>query len=784
MADVTELRCWPSCVQALDWSQDNIIALASDERVELLFPNTVSYERDNDVPQWQHVPLQVPWFSNDELPIKDPAPWANFSIGEEISPSVPIAIAWSSPGLAKYRRCALAVLTSNLVLSIWSAEGKLHEESSWNRRLLMNSALADYFAETGTSHTSHITSSTEEQLRLRTRIRSFTWAPALPTATSTMGTQTSHGRQYLAVTNDDNQLLFLSIDSPTSTLGSLQSWNTVVLAHIAFEPGEDSRFTNPLFFDGLMKQQRFISHVAWSPWVLRGDVHQSVIVYATNEEVRGRVVTCTNANIELGAEVTYPGISLRYNGSATWCPRLKDNYQAMLALFTNSGLVYLTISVDDASIVAMAEHDLDGRWDQISGTAWDCENQASPRLHFSSLLSTVQSPTAVVEETSGTLKAIKAPNWKEKIENSMVLFSVKNDLKGYSKTKVWGLTASPLADFIAACNSLHPSDSIEYGPPADRRGTVALSTLRQYNKIRESFPIRNVTAEGVLFTLKKLVENTVEDADQMPAFAEEAVSRLLLTYKPIEIAESDALVPELDDIKELVRRFKTHAMFNENTLRDRYSILVGHACNDTASNELARTLISYRLATVLQKLPPALSHTAFSKEVLLHHKQLVALINGLFISSDTEIETMDDTKPEQSATGTDADAMETDSVSENTGFSSTDKVASHDRSILNETITATDRCDFCSAPIPFTDLTTATCTSGHEFPRCGVSFIAIQAPGITKYCGICSTPFLSEEFVRAQEAGEETDAQSKVTLARVLSQACDVCVFCGGKFVG
>lgn len=36
MADVTELRCWPSCVDALDWSQDNIIALASDERIELL----------------------------------------------------------------------------------------------------------------------------------------------------------------------------------------------------------------------------------------------------------------------------------------------------------------------------------------------------------------------------------------------------------------------------------------------------------------------------------------------------------------------------------------------------------------------------------------------------------------------------------------------------------------------------------------------------------------------------------------------------------------------------
>jgi hypothetical protein len=39
MADVTELRCWPACVDAIDWSQDGIIALASDERVELLVWN-------------------------------------------------------------------------------------------------------------------------------------------------------------------------------------------------------------------------------------------------------------------------------------------------------------------------------------------------------------------------------------------------------------------------------------------------------------------------------------------------------------------------------------------------------------------------------------------------------------------------------------------------------------------------------------------------------------------------------------------------------------------------
>ncbi|KAF1350322.1 hypothetical protein EJ07DRAFT_139398 [Lizonia empirigonia] len=737
MADVTELRCWPSCVDALHWSQDNIIALASDERIELLFPNTVSYERDNDVPQWQHVPLQVPWFSNDELAVKDAAPLSNYSVGEEISPSVPIAIAWSSPGLAKYRRCALAVLTSNLILSIWSAEGKLQEETSWNRRLLINDSLIGHFTNSVATNTSHVTSNPEEQLRLRTRIRAFTWAPSLPTIFNTMGTQTSYGQQYLALANDDNQLVFLGVDSPTSTLGQSSDWKAKVLTHMSLDSEAESTFTDPLFFDDLMKQQRFISHVAWSPWIKRDGCYQSIVVYATNENVRGRLIVHTNNRITLCAEVVYPDINLRHNGPMSWCPRGGDDNKLTLALFTSSGLIYLTISGNDASIVDKVSHDLDGRWDQVSGAVWDYEKHPSPRLHFSSLLSTVQSPTAVLEKSSDSLSTIKAPNWKEKIENSLILFSVKNDLKGHSKTKVWGLTSSPLGDFIATCNSLHPSDSIEYGPPADRRGTVALSTLQQYSKIRERFPKRNATAEGVLFTLKKLVENTVEDAQQMPAFAEEVIGKMLQAYGPLAACKDGALaVVRTSDLEEHIQSFKRLVIFDENTLRDRYSILVSYACNDTSSNELARTLIAYRLAAALKKLPSTLSQTPFSAEILLQHKQLSLKQNA-------------------PTNGTEAHAA----------------------------IVASDQCDFCAAPIPFNDLVTATCTNGHQFPRCGISLLAIQAPGITKYCGICSTPFLNEEFVRAQERQVDM-AEPPVTLSRVLFQACDVCIYCGGKFVG
>lgn len=716
------------------------------------FPNTVSYERDNDVPQWQHVPLQVPWFSTDELAVKDAAPLSNYSVGEEISPSVPIAIAWSSPGLAKYRRCALAVLTSNLILSIWSAEGKLQEETSWNRRLLINDSLIDHFTDSVATNTSHVTSNPEEQLRLRTRIRAFTWAPSLPTILNTMGTQTSYGQQYLALANDDNQLIFLGVDSPTSTLGQSLDWKAKVLTHISLASEAESTFTDPLFFDDLMKQQRFISHVAWSPWTKRDGCYQSVVVYATNENVRGRLVAHTNNRITLCAEVVYSDMNLRHNGPMSWCPRVGDDNKLTLALFTSSGLTYLTISGNDASIVEKVSHDLDGRWDQVSGAVWDYEKYPSPRLHFSSLLSTVQSPTAVLEKSSGSLSTIKAPNWKEKIENSLVLFSVKNDLKGHSKTKVWGLTPSPLGDFIAACNSLHPSDSIEYGPPADRRGTVALSTLQQYSKIRERFSNRNATAEGVLFTLKKLVENTVEDAQQMPAFAEEIIGKMLQAYGPLAACKDSALaVDRTSDLEEHIQSFKRLVILDENTLRDRYSILVSYACNDTSSNELSRTLIAYRLAAALKTLPCTLSQTPFSAEILLQHKQLSTLINQILASDTAEAKapkdmTAADRQDEMAGAGIDIDP-----AAENTTASSLKQNAPTNGTEAHTAVVASDQCDFCAAPIPFNDLVTATCTNGHQFPRCGISLLAIQAPGITKYCGICSTPFLNEDFVRAQE---------------------------------
>ncbi|KAH7410309.1 transcription factor IIIC subunit delta N-term-domain-containing protein [Phaeosphaeria sp. MPI-PUGE-AT-0046c] len=815
MADVTELRCWPSCVDALDWSQDGIIALASDERVELLFPNTVSYDRDQEVAQWRHIPLQVPLFTSEELPIKEPATLANYSIGEEISSSAPIAIAWSPPGIAKHRRCALAALTANLILSIWSADDKQDEGKSWDRRVIVNVALTTYFSTITADELSGVEEDPNEGMRLRTRIRAFTWAPALPTSqsSSSLGSRLSYGPHLMAVCNDDNQLALVVIKSPASTNGAEVGWSTEVLAHISLTPNPRSNVTTSASFDDRLKQQRHISHVAWSPWVLQDDSYRSIIAYTTNEDVRARLITYAKTKFDISNEHVYSRTEAQHNGRLEWCPVVNAGVLT-LAVFDTSGLVLLGISLQDASIKKLSDHDLDGRWDAVTGAVWDTVNRSVPRLHFSSMLSTTHSPTAVLEASSAMLLPIGLPSWRDQIENSAVLFSAKNDLKGNTKTKVWGLAISPLGDFLATCHSVHPSDMIEYGSTNDRRGTVAISGLRQYRDILLSFPARDVSAEGVLFTLKKLVENTLEDNDQMPAFSEQIAAKLFEAYGPMQGADVEIKVSSLSMAKELdsvVQALKRNVFFDSETLKDRYAILVSHACDKNSTAVLQRLLIAYRLSNALQELPEDLCATPFSSEIRAHHRKLITLVRSL-LGQDL------DPQPQQPASATETDAGQID-IEAGSEFEGPNKSSLTEHVNLNMGDATVDSCDFCSAPILFNDPSTASCTNGHEFPRCGLSLIAIQAPGISKYCGICNTPYLNEEFVVAQEvnepagtsqnsnAGDGEEARGSkgdigrhrlstgqgngrgnssllVTLARVLFLACDVCIYCGGKFVG
>src|SRR5262249_4305844 len=69
---------------------------------------------------WTRVALPPALFTAAERPQALPLGASSFSLGEETGGALAVAARWSPPGLAAHGRCALAVLTSNLALSLWA----------------------------------------------------------------------------------------------------------------------------------------------------------------------------------------------------------------------------------------------------------------------------------------------------------------------------------------------------------------------------------------------------------------------------------------------------------------------------------------------------------------------------------------------------------------------------------------------------------------------------------------------------------------------------------------
>jgi hypothetical protein len=78
--------------------------------------------------------------------------------------------------------------------------------------------------------------------------------------------------------------------------------------------------------------------------------------------------------------------------------------------------------------------------------------------------------------------------------------------------------------------------------------------------------------------------------------------------------------------------------------------------------------------------------------------------------------------------------------------------------------------------------------------RCSLTLLAIQAPFISKHCGICGRQYLNEtrlDAVLAQNPtpdfsnephGSASQLQQRSSLAILLLKACSSCIYCGGKY--
>ena len=154
---------------------------------------------------WHPFRFRVNFFTNKEWPLIYPQQRNSFSIGREQSSSHVIGVSWSPPGLGKYRRCVLAVLTANMLLSLYEGvDGK------WDRVTIVNHALKSIFEG----------EKLDPGLKLRkTSIRSFSWCSPVKVPSQIdegvayyiPGSESRWGVFFLTVTNDNNEVICLQV---------------------------------------------------------------------------------------------------------------------------------------------------------------------------------------------------------------------------------------------------------------------------------------------------------------------------------------------------------------------------------------------------------------------------------------------------------------------------------------------------------------------------------------------------------------------------------------------
>ena len=185
------------------------------------------------------------------------ASFDDLSIGEEQSESRVLALTWSPEGLAKHKRCALAVLTTNLLLHVWASPTDPATEKSWRRVLVVNDAMEAYFQSRPQPRRAD---QDQPSVRRQKRIRAASWAPR---PASELGIDAwSTTSALLAVLNDSSQIVLLEVSY--ESIDTLET-SATVFTHFQLPQQPDHEPNGDL------------EEIIWSAWRQNGHGGSTII---------------------------------------------------------------------------------------------------------------------------------------------------------------------------------------------------------------------------------------------------------------------------------------------------------------------------------------------------------------------------------------------------------------------------------------------------------------------------------------------------------------------------
>jgi hypothetical protein len=749
-----EVPFWPSSTDNLSWSADNLIAVSGGESIAVLVPRLDSKGPNNL--QWDSITQRVSLFSTREIPILEPSSSVDWSLAEELSLRHVTSLKWSSPGLGQFNTCALAVLHSNYVLTLWECVGQPHIKDKWRRCLLVNHAIQAYYSD-------RITVDLEKQIRQR--IRSFAWIPAVQTkcrpVDRMLDPHLANREHYLALSTDAGDIFILKVDSPYDILApETLKWRVTIVQCLQL-PSEGLRSRRGFGLSGAPPTIG-ATDLAFSDWSNASKAHFAYIA-------SGRLYICdvryeASTDIESRLVVTEPKERVLPQSSQLSGPMKFAHNSNSLLLFGPDTII--NVDVAKPSNQSLSHH-LDGRWDEVSGVALTVENNATQTVHVVSHMSTASSATSSLPISLEESTDLKESNWQDAIHENKANFSALYDLGPNVQERTWGIASSPLGDFVTTCINLLPSDSPAHIIQSEQRSIVAITTNFESKDSplpsdRGTMPPQDISAETILYCVRQyfIRGGKIDDSMRTKNSIRQTVLNTLEVTLPVEAPpppwsdrEANNFELNLDNLRASLTCIKARLFWEEDMFFQRLDRLMDMVMQRQPKLQLTKE--QYRhLATSVLDLPYELREAStFSRQ-----------IGAAFGAIKARLETP----------GSVVDPAMTDAAS------------------------FVESCSICQQNIVLESPRWSRCAGGHQFSRCALTFLSIMEPGISKSCRICHALYLNEyslpEFNKAikdvkvetslpDSGSSGTSVEPSVSLARLLFAACDVCILCGGKFV-
>ncbi|KAI9737552.1 MAG: hypothetical protein M1834_009707 [Cirrosporium novae-zelandiae] len=500
------------------------MAVAAGEDVRILIPKYMKADPRNPSHgprkgargQYDAVQFQINIFSMEEWSPQEPMPIQDSSIGEEQTLSTVTALAWSPPGLAKNRRSLLALLTSNLVLSIWECTSSPVESTNWKRVLVINHTIENYFQALINDATED-TGTLDPMRRRKRRIRSFSWSqawhPAQTVNDSKIADNPSWGIPILAIANDDNDIILVRLRRPYRPFQSPRTqWKAEVLEHFSVD-GTSGWQDNPSAYSILgqfMQRKRFVQHLTWSGWssILPTDNSKptqstAFLVYLVGSTLQlCRVTIATGqadssnvdqlsviTRVELpGSDFGALGNTYNFSGPLRWCSSHGelDKDKTIFAIAAQEGFAVLTIpNLKVVEFVPFNSSSIDppekrAVWEPTTGLAFTTNSTTGELfLHISTLLSYIRTFKVMqkrgpIQFQSPALQINPEVGLQQAIESGLSEFDLDKDLGGFAICKTWGMAS--YEDKVAACVTYHPGDCVEYNISSQERSTIIIGS--------------------------------------------------------------------------------------------------------------------------------------------------------------------------------------------------------------------------------------------------------------------------------------------------------------------